>query len=63
MKRILKRKGHWIAGTVVALAGVGAVRLVAPELNWEMNQAVTILGYVLSWLGIIILASGSGERS
>ena len=63
MNRILKRKGYWIAGTVVALAGVAAVRLVAPGLSGGMNQAITISGYVLSWAGIIILASGSGERS
>ncbi|MBI5588868.1 MAG: hypothetical protein HY881_00145 [Deltaproteobacteria bacterium] len=63
MNKILKRKRYWIAGTTVALAGVAAVRLVAPALSWEMNQVVTVSGYVLSWLGIIILACGSGERS
>jgi hypothetical protein len=64
MNRILKRKGYWIAGTIIALAGVAAVRMVAPGLGCEgMNQAVTVSGYVLAWLGIIILACGSGERS
>ncbi len=63
MNGILKRKGYWIAGTAVALAGVAAVRLVAPALSYGgLNQAVTISGYVLAWLGIIILACGSGER-
>jgi acetyl-CoA carboxylase biotin carboxyl carrier protein len=63
MNGILKRKGYWIAGTTVALAGVAAVRLVAPGLSGGMNQAVTISGYVLSLVGIFILACGSGERS
>jgi hypothetical protein len=65
MNRILKRKGYWIAGTTIALAGVAAVRLVAPGLSpyGGMNQGVTVMGYVLVWLGIIILACGSGERS
>jgi hypothetical protein len=64
MKRFLNRKRYWIAGTAVAFAGVAAVRLVAPVLSYGgMNQAVTISGYVLAWLGIIILACGSGERS
>jgi hypothetical protein len=64
MNRILKRKGYWITGTTVALAGVAAVRLVAPGLGCGgMHQAITISGYVLAWLGIIILACGSGERS
>jgi hypothetical protein len=64
MKRFLKRNGYWIVGTAVALAGVAAVRLVAPGLSYGgMNQVVTISGYVLAWVGIIILACGSGERT
>ncbi len=49
---------HWISGTTVALAGVAAVRLLAPELFGVLNKVVIISGYILSLTGIIIIARG-----
>ena len=50
------RKIYWIFGTIIALAGVTVVRLIAPELAGVLNKIVLISGYVLSLAGIIVLA-------
>ena len=47
---------YWVLGTIVALGGVAAVRLIAPELMGLMNKVVLISGYLLSLTGIIIIA-------
>ena len=59
MNKIFERKGYWIGGTAVALIGVAAVRLIAPETSGVINKAVTVLGYVLSWAGIFLVAWGA----
>lgn len=59
MNRIRERNLYWIAGTAVALAGVAAVRLIAPELTGAINKAALITGYLLSLTGIIIIACGT----
>lgn len=63
MKKILERKVYWIAGTVVGLTGVAAVRLIAPGLSGVMNTIVIISGYVLSLAGIMIVAFSTKDRA
>ncbi len=59
MNGIKKNKLYWVLGTAVALVGVAAVRLVAPELN-GMNQKVLVcLGYFVSLSGIVVVAYGA----
>lgn len=62
MKKILERKVYWIAGTFVGLTGVAAVRLIAPGLSGGINTAVLITGYLLSLIGIIIIACSTRDR-
>jgi hypothetical protein len=59
MNRLRERKPYWISGTAVALAGVAAVRLIAPELGGVISKMVLISGYLLSLAGIIIIAYGT----
>jgi hypothetical protein len=56
MKEILANKGHWLTGTAIALSGVILVRLVAPNLSGMLHQAVAIIGYLISLIGICIFA-------
>ena len=49
-------------GTVIALLGVGLVRLVAPGLTGAFQQAAAISGYVVSLVGICVLACGGSVR-
>jgi hypothetical protein len=57
--KVERGKVYWIPGTTVALAGVAVVRLLAPELFGVMNKVVIISGYILSLMGIIIIARGT----
>ncbi len=50
---------HIITGTTIALFGVIVARLIAPELVGIINKAMLISGYVLSLMGIIIVAHGA----
>lgn len=63
MKKILERKVYWIAGTIVGLTGVAAVRLIAPGLSGVMNTIAMISGYVLSLAGIGIIACSAKDRA
>jgi len=40
----------------MAFAGVAAVRLIAPELTDISNKVLLVSGYIVSLLGIIIIA-------
>ena len=62
MNRIRERKLYWLTGAAVALAGVTAVRLVAPELTGLVNKTTLIAGYLLSLTGIIIIAYGTKKN-
>lgn len=62
MKKILEKKEYWISGTVVALAGVASVRLIAPELAGLMQKAMLIAGYLFSLTGIFIIAYGANTK-
>jgi len=63
MNKILERKFYWITGSAVALAGVVAVRLIAPGLSGVIGKAVMISGYVASLAGILIIACCTKDRA
>jgi len=63
MKKILEKKVFWIAGTVVGLAGVALVRLIAPELSGVTSTVVMISGYILSLAGLGIIACSTKDRA
>lgn len=64
MKKIPR---FWVAGTLVALAGVVVARLVAPELeSVHANAAVVakVLGHLIAFFGIVLIARGIvGKRA
>jgi hypothetical protein len=62
MKRVREKKTYWISGTVVALAGVASVRLIAPELAGLMQKTILIAGYLFSLSGIFIIAYGANTK-
>jgi len=62
MNKIFENKFYWITGTAVALSGVAAVRLVAPELSGMSHKTLMCVGYFLSLAGIIIIAAASIDR-
>jgi len=65
MNEIKKNKLYWILGTAVALVGVAAVRLVAPELNGMDQKVLVCLGYAVSLSGIVVVAfaANGGRRN
>jgi hypothetical protein len=63
MNPIRATKGYWLTGTVVALIGVAAVRLIAPELSGPTGKAVTVAGYIFSMAGIAVIAFGVKRRT
>jgi hypothetical protein len=65
MNGMKKNKFYWILGTAVALVGVAAVRLVAPELNGMNHKVLVCLGYFVSLSGIVVVAYGAhgGRRN
>ena len=58
MNGLVKRKGYWIAGTAIALVGVAAVRLIAPELSGVANKTVMIAGYMMALASIFLITAG-----
>lgn len=63
MNPIQAKKGYWLTGTAVALIGVAAVRLIAPELSGTAGKAVTVAGYIFSMAGIAVIALGVKRRA
>lgn len=63
MKKILEKKIYWIAGAFVGFTGVAAVRLIAPGLSGSLSKIVMISGYILSVVGIGIIACSSRDRA
>jgi hypothetical protein len=57
-----QRKGYWIGGTVVALIGVGLVRLLAPELAGLGSTITFATGHVLVIAGIGLLACATRRK-
>jgi len=62
MNPIRAKKGYWLTGTVVALIGLAAVRLIAPELSGTTGKSVTVAGYIFSMAGIAVIAFGVKRR-
>ncbi len=60
--RMRQRKGYWLAGTTVALAGVALARLVAPELAGTLGHAALGVGYLLVAAGLATLAAATRRR-
>ena len=52
----------WIAGTVVAFAGVGVARLLANRLAGRPRASAMLAGYLLVLLGFFIIARGVSRR-
>jgi hypothetical protein len=63
MNPIRAKKGYGLTGTVVALNGVAAARLMAPELSGPAGKAVTVAGYIFSMAGIAVIAFGVKRRA
>lgn len=53
---------YWIGGTIIALFGVGLVRLLAPALAGSANSLTAAAGYLLVIVGIAIVARAAGRR-
>jgi hypothetical protein len=59
---IFKKKYYWIAGTLVALSGVGLVRLVAPKyLPGSASMVIALIGYTLVIAGLFSLTLATRE--
>lgn len=54
-----ERWPYWIGGIVVALAGVLLVRVVAVQIPTAMVPLVRTAGFVLSLLGLCVIALGT----
>ena len=50
------KKAYWIGGTLIALLGVGLVRLLAPALAGFAGSLATVTGYLFAVIGITIIA-------
>lgn len=53
---------HWIAGTVLALAGGLAARFVAPGLAESARGPVAAIGHAAAGLGLLVIALGIRKR-
>jgi len=62
MKAVAINLRPWIAGTVVAFAGVGVARLLANRLVGGPRASAMLAGYLLVILGLFIIARGVSRR-
>ena len=53
---------HWVAGTSVALAGVGLTRILAPALHGGLAAAAAVTGQLLALAGLLLIALGVRQR-
>lgn len=63
MKKIPR---FWFTGTLIALVGVVAARLVAPELEADYRNAhlvVKTLGHLVAFAGVFWIARGISKNS
>lgn len=54
---------HWVTGTLLALSSAAFVRWVAAELAPTPRAVATILGTVLSCVGLLVIARGTRQRA
>lgn len=57
-----QRRGYWIAGTLVAFAGVGIARLVPGIIAPETHSLVVAAGIVCAFAGLFIITLGTRIR-
>jgi hypothetical protein len=57
-----ENKTSWIGGTLIGLAGVALVRLLAPALAGAAHTVVSVTGYLLVIVGIVILAGATRRK-
>lgn len=62
MKNVAANARYWIAGTLIALAGVALARLVAPSLGSPTRLYCTVGGQLLALAGLVLLAYGVSRR-
>lgn len=62
MKKIPR---YWITGTAVAIAGVVAARVVAPELKDSHSVYIVVktLGHLVAFAGIFLIARGISKNA
>jgi hypothetical protein len=58
----LKKRAHWIGGTLIAFAGVGLARLLAPTLPSGFVPGATVAGHLLALGGLLFIAMGTRVR-
>jgi protein-S-isoprenylcysteine O-methyltransferase Ste14 len=56
-----EKKAYWIGGTLIALLGVGFVRLLAPALAGLTGSIAGVAGYLLVIVGITIVARATSR--
>jgi hypothetical protein len=57
-----RKRAFWIGGTATAFAGVGLVRLLAPELTGSAEMIALASGYVLAVLGITLISFATRRK-
>lgn len=62
MKNVTANVRYWIAGTLVALAGVALARLLAPLFDGIVRPSVTVVGQLLALFGLFIICLGVRRR-
>ncbi len=62
MKTVRANAGFWIAGLLLALAGVSVARVVAPSLHGTTRLTVMLGGQFLALAGLFIICLGVRRR-
>ena len=62
MKAIAASARSWVAGTLVAFAGVALARFVAPSLSGTERLGTTLTGQLLALGGLFIICLGVRRR-
>lgn len=53
---------YWIAGTVLAFAGVAVARLVAPGFEGRVRAAIALTGQLVALGGLLVILLGIRRR-
>ncbi len=62
MKNVRANARFWIAGTLVALAGVASARFVAPSFEHALRLVFTVASQLLALGGLFIICLGIRRR-
>lgn len=63
MKSTVHSLKTWLPGPALALAGVVAVRWLAPCFTGRTQAVITVIGYVMVPIGLFWFASRLGQRA